>query len=183
MKFVISTKKTYYSLTLGGSDRSWFSRLLGLWPDLGGVSRHAASRCQRWWHFWFQWRHQQAYTHNGWLSKHTKAQRTILKTYKIATYNAQNLQNRPGRGQPKRTKAQRTKSQRTKVYRPMGKAYNGKSNNDQNVQNWNVQWQIKQTRIIQNCNLQNEMIVSYKIASSKIGRYKMPLVDAGWIDI
>ena len=115
----------------------------------------------------------------GWLSKHTKAQRTILKTYKIATYNAQNLQNRPGRGQLKRTKAQRTKSQRTKVYRPMGKAYNGKSNNDQNVQNWNVQWQIKQTRIIQNCNLQNEMIVSYKIASSKIGRYKMPLVDAG----
>ena len=51
---------------------------------------------------------------NGSISKHTKSYHTIIKTYKIVTYNAQNLQNRPGRGQSKHTKAQHTKSCHTK---------------------------------------------------------------------
>ena len=50
----------------------------------------------------------------GSISKHTKSYHTIIKTYKIVTYNAQNLQNRPGRGQSKHTKAQHTKSCHTK---------------------------------------------------------------------
>ena len=51
---------------------------------------------------------------SGSISKHTKSYHTIIKTYKIVTYNAQNLQNRPGRGQSKHTKAQHTKSCHTK---------------------------------------------------------------------
>ena len=93
----------------------------------------------------------------GWLSKHTKAQRTLLKTYKIATYNAQNLQNSQVGDSPN---VQKRSVQNT------------------NVQKFTVQW-VKRTMANQT------MIRTYKIGtyngrSNKRVSYKIATYKTRW---